>query len=169
MNESHTESKRQRAADVFGGADALTDRLAVMIRMTREARGLTQEALAVRAQEGNAFDVAQLEENKELPAKNVLMAYLDALSLPLQNVLQIESLNGEQEQHWNAEMRRRKVALMAQANGVDPLQVATPEHRRWALELFLRIEALNEVCPAAKTMPDIKNRAARLQAVIGSF
>jgi transcriptional regulator with XRE-family HTH domain len=161
--------KPLRAADVFGGKDALTERVAVMIHATREARGYTEADLAVKAQEGNAADVTNLENRTKLPTANVLMAYLDALGLPLQNVMKIESLDDTDMGRWSDEMLRRKVMLMARANGPDPVQAATPEHKRWALELFLRIEALNEICSKAQTTPGMEGRAARLRNLVESF
>jgi len=113
--------------------------------------------------------VVNLENRTKLPTANVLMAYLDALGLPLQNVMKIESLDDTEVVRWSDEMLRRKVALMARANGPDPVQAATPEYKRWALELFLRIEALNEICSKAQTAPGMEGRAARLRSLVDSF
>ncbi len=154
------------ATDVFGGVAALTDRLANMVRFTREARGFSRQDLVLQSQVGDEALLAELEEQKALPAPNVLMAYLDALSLPLQNVMQIEVLDEELERYWSEEMGLRKVALMARANGPDPAQAATPEYKRWALEVFLRIEALNELCPASPSLPDSQGRSLRLKELL---
>jgi transcriptional regulator with XRE-family HTH domain len=149
---------KKSALPIFSGPgnEAPAIRVSVAVGGARIKKGWTTSELATNACAGDSEAVSALEEKQVMPASHILLAWLDVLGIPIENVLVVRSLSLEVEQYWRCVMKDRKVSLLAAAGGIDPAVRASPEHQKWVLEFFLRKEALDEMCPRTRTdvVPD---------------
>lgn len=136
----------QSAAEIFGGKDALLQHLKVTIRGTRMGKGWSAAQTAKLAGVQNSDVIDALENGTTVPPRSELLAVLDALGLSLQNVLNITGISEDDRRYWREEMSRRGVTLLAAAHGTTAADSQRESHNRWALELFVRLEALSELC-----------------------
>jgi len=157
------EKPPMRAIDIFNKDKPLNERIAAAVFGKRVANGWTRKELADFACAGDEEAIVALEDEMQMPAKDVLLACMDALKISLQNIM-VGQPTVEQELYWAQVMQQRKVAALARATG--PNTVSETESLTWALGLFLRMEALDELCPRPQVKASTRKSAEHYRAML---
>jgi hypothetical protein len=130
----------RQACALFGGTNTVRDRMSQAIREGRIRKGWQPHELAAFADHGDESMVRGLETDGDLPPRRVLLSLLWAVDLSLERVLPLHGLTTDDKAHWWSEMEKR-FNVLAASDG-NP-----PSHDDASLDFFLRLEALDEICP----------------------
>lgn len=150
------------AVDLFGGSESLKKEIA---RAVREAR-ISKQFLAREIAHEAGIDLAildALEEKEKMPDKHTLFSIICVLGLTLDRLMPLTlTMTKSQRSHWVERMRSRGSHALASADGCSTYEEET------ALRLFLRFEAVSEICAAdALALPEgLKKLRERLASAL---